>query len=215
MDDLEQYLETLPHRRWLVAGAANTGKSTIINGLLRQAGSGHSATVSRFPGTTQQTISWQHPRLGQFWDSPGLVPPGRFVDLVNQEQAVHFVPSRRLRAKVYPFGPGRVLAVPGCTAVECVEAENTTVIVGFSAGDLLWQRINREAIDRWLTEREPAFLAPEDLHRVPVHLLPGQEIAVHGLASVAVRRSPCRVLLHKPKIVKYSVRPHLIGGREY
>ena len=92
--DLVNYLELEGSKRWLVAGASNTGKSTLVNCMLSDQTSVQNATVSRFPGTTQETISWEHSRIGEFKDSPGLVPAGRLCDMLSQEEAARLIPAQ-------------------------------------------------------------------------------------------------------------------------
>ncbi len=210
--DLVNYCERLGHKRWLVAGASNTGKSTLVNALLGETDQIQNATVSRFPGTTQNTVSWQHKRIGECKDSPGLVPPGRLCDMLSQVDAAKLIPAKALKGKVYPFPKDSAMAVKGCAAVVAMEGSTDAVAVGFTASDVTWERANAAKLDAWLESSGSEAL---DFHSVAVNVGAGHELVIHGLGSVAIRRAAVKLRLHKPRNVKFTVRPHLIGGKAY
>ncbi len=215
VDDLRYFLEALEHRRWLVAGASNSGKSTLINGLMQHQSSGDAATVSRFPGTTQDTVSWEDCRLGRFTDSPGLIPAGRLCDMLPQEHAVAFIPDQRLQGKVYPFAAGSSMAVKGCAFAESLAAGSDTVAVGFTASNAVWQRSSCDNRSYWLEPTPGSFPGFSDFRAVELDVGAGQEVLVHGLGWLAIRRHDCRIRLTVPSGVKYTLRQNLIGGRRH
>ncbi len=212
VSDLVNYCELLGHQRWLIAGASNTGKSTLVNALLKEEDQVHSATVSRFPGTTQETVAWSHRRIGEFKDSPGLVPPGRLSDLLPQSAAALLIPARALQGKVYSFSKDAAMAIQGCAAVVSMDGSDDAVAVGFTASDVAWQRANSTKLDHWLASDS---LSGDEFDSVTVSLDVGQELVIHGLGSVAMRRRRTKLILHKPKGVKFTVRPNLIGGKHH
>ena len=87
--------------RAIVLGVTNVGKSSIINRLLGK----NVATESKYPGTTlkssKKTLSNANITL---IDTPGLIPQGRFSDLVCEKCNLDIVPSGEISRKTYKEG---------------------------------------------------------------------------------------------------------------
>ncbi|MEG0729928.1 MAG: GTPase, partial [Cetobacterium sp.] len=94
----------------LVLGVTNVGKSSIINRLI----GAKRVTVSKFPGTTLKSIKTNIPHTNiTLIDTPGLIPEGRFSDLVCHECNQKIIPANEISRKTYKVSKDRVILLGG------------------------------------------------------------------------------------------------------
>lgn len=199
--------------RVLFVGVTNVGKSSILERLLTmRIGGGQrkgiKPTVSPYPGTTVSVSQWQGSGL-TFADSPGFVPQGRISDLVDAEWAVKIIPHRSLTSHLYPVSPGDLVLIEGLCVVECVEAGENGLLLGFTGSGVRWQKSSRKHLDKW-KGKGPAFARWDER---TVSLKAGEDLVVSGLGWVSARKAPFRLRLHVPAGVKHFIRPNLIGPK--
>lgn len=200
--------------RVLFVGVTNVGKSSVLERLLRmRIGGGQrrgiKPTISPYPGTTVSVSQWHCPGI-TLGDSPGLVPRGRISDLVGAEQAVKIIPHKSISSHLYPVGPGDLVLIAGLCVVECLEAGEGGLLLGFTGSGVHWHKSSLKHLEKWL-QRDSAFARWEQR---PVYLRPGEDLLISGLGWVSARKTPFKLRLHIPVGVKHFIRPNLIGRKK-
>ena len=200
--------------RVLLVGVTNVGKSSILERLLtmRIGGGkrkGIKPTVSPYPGTTVSVSQWHCPGV-TFADSPGFVPRGRISDLVETEQALQIIPHRSLSSHLYPVGVGDLVLIEGLCVVECLEAGEGGLLLGFTGSGVRWQKSTRRHLEKWLT-KNPTF---RNWDARTISLSAGEDLLISGLGWVSARKAKFRLKLHVPAGVKHFVRPNLVGRKK-
>lgn len=204
-------------QNWMIMGVTNAGKSTLIGRVLKQLGISvkHAPISARFPGTTINCVRWMLTDNKILSDSPGLVPQGRLTDIVCKECAVKLIGSRKINVNVYNnVRVERGLTIPGFAAVIPVHIVDETMIIGLTASEFPWQIANVTGISERL---KPGCrcLKEIDWAKYIVEIPPNHDLIVHGLGWVSVRKNTaiCRLII--PHGVGYSLRPNLVGPKNY
>lgn len=223
-------VEQKRHPLIAVAGATNTGKSTLTRFFLGwqrpQGPPAGGPTVSRLAGTTQGNIFLDLPHLStQLMDTPGIVPGGRLTDLLSPGCALPLVPSHPLHTRLYRLRPGQTLLLGGVAALDVAAVEGPdSVLLVFVSSEV---RVHRTTSDRWrqVWERNcglwlvpPYAACRQEVERLGwqeenVGLQPGQDLAIAGVGWVSVRRAALRLRLSIPQGVRTEVRPAQVGPR--
>lgn len=200
--------------RVLFVGVTNVGKSSILERLLtmRIGGGkrkGIKPTISPYPGTTVSVSRWHCPGV-TLGDSPGFVPQGRISDLVSPELAIKIIPHRKLTSHLYPAAPGDLFVVEGLCAVECLEAGEGGLLLGFTGSGVNWHRTSTKHLEKWLNRGNPFTNWDERV----ISLNPGEDLVISGLGWLSARKTRFGLKLHVPTGVKHFIRPNLIGKKK-
>ena len=203
----------------LIAGVTNVGKSRLIARLLQmRVGGGRRGTrkptVSPYPGTTVECYSWKLATGFMVADSPGYVPQGRLSDLVCPKCARDFIPDRRLSSSLYPIQQGDILHVPGFAGVECIQADGEGLLIGFSGSGIGWKKSSVKHLDKWLWSYEH-HCSMETWEHKRITLQPNFDLVIHGLGWVSARKVSYDLCVHLPAGVGMSIRPNLIGPKNF
>eukprot|EP00128_Syssomonas_multiformis_P009859 Colp12_sorted_trinity150504_noHs@20301 len=124
-----------------LVGSTNVGKSTLVNSLLEMYGrSRGSATVSNWPGTTLNVISFPigfsldttgttpltaKDRHAWLHDTPGLPNPDHISSLLNKEELKVTSSFSALRPQTFLLKPGMSLFVSGLARLDYVEGADS------------------------------------------------------------------------------------------
>lgn len=214
VDQLITRLNQVHVQRWLVMGATNVGKSSLINQLLKV----HNAdvrvmpTVARFPGTTLACTRWQ---FGDYVlsDSPGFIPEGRLSDFVCEDCVQALIPSHRLQVDLHHLHKNGALVIPGLAAVRPLDLDTEeALLIGFTAAKVSWQRANATKIKDWL-KRGCGQCRFTEWNQLIVTVDPNNDLYIYGLGWVSVRKHQVKLELTIPADVHYCTRPNLIGKK--
>ncbi len=211
---VSKVFDSLSRGRWAVLGITNVGKSTLVERFLRLADSAGpiSPTVSQFPGTTVERTKFSLGDGLEVLDTPGLVPTGRLSDLVCTSCVKKLIPRGRVQAKLYDFPAGTTMVVPGLAAVRALNVEPGSLAVGFTASEVVWQRVNPQKIERWLQPTCSVCSLPRWVtHRVRV--ASNMDLVVHGLGWLAIRKGAVDLEVTVPAGTELSERPSLVGPK--
>lgn len=220
-----------------VVGAANVGKSSLLNCLLRTRGhaslGGPAArpalTASHLPGTTLGVMPLRCADGLLVMDTPGVVQPSQLSARLAPSDVDALLPKRRLKPVALAMGPGKALLFGAVAVVEVVDAPGArgARLVAFVAEGVTTHPTKMERANELRTTRAGGLLRPPssaarvealgDL--VPTHVdVEGQgwdraavDVVVSGLGWVAVATAG-RVALrvHVPEGVAVTVRPPLL-----
>ena len=118
-----------------VVGAANAGKSTLLNQVLwkasnekfmgkRRAGNQNARkgeiTTSPLPGTTLKFIQVKLQGGRNLYDTPGLLVPGTITQLLTPDELKIVVPSKRVEPITFRLESGKCVLVGGLAKIELV-----------------------------------------------------------------------------------------------
>ncbi len=136
-DEVVRAIET--HREGqdvFVTGTANVGKSTLINRLLKEFGSGEEViTTSPYPGTTLDTIHIPLEGERELVDMPGIVRRDRMSEWVEPEELSEITPKSEIKPKVYQLNDGQTLFFGGLARMDY--SEGSTPALCLLHGQLL------------------------------------------------------------------------------
>lgn len=223
VDRLVEALEA--HRRGrdiYVVGAANVGKSSLINRLIRDYSDlDAEVTVSSYPGTTLDLIRIPLDDQGAIIDTPGIMYDYRLTDLVPKTTLSTLVPDRPLKPATYQLDPGQSLFFGALARFDFVEGGHRPFTC-YTSPSLQIHRTKLEKADALYAEHAGELLQPptkEELSQLPplarqrFRIHPGSEtdIYVAGLGWIRVHGDGgATVDVHVPKGVRAALRNALI-----
>lgn len=222
----DRLLESVAARRGdrdvYVVGATNVGKSTLINRLIRDYSDlDQELTTSRYPGTTLDMVNIPLDDGKFIIDTPGIVYPWRYSELVSREDLGAIMPENPLKPMVYQLNEGQTLFFGGLGRFDFVQGEHQSFTC-FVSGRLKIHRTKLERADELFEEHAGELLSPptrERLAKMPewtrheLRIPKGSRLDVFmsGLGWVKVNSDQgALVAVHVPRGVKVLLRPSLI-----
>lgn len=205
-----------------VVGATNVGKSTLINRLI----SDHSdleqeLTTSRYPGTTLDMVHIPLDDGHHIIDTPGIVYPWRYSELVERRDLDAVMPAQPLKPAVYQLNEGQSLFFGGLGRFDFIKGEHQSFTC-FISGVLKIHRTKLERADELYRDHLGGLLSPptaEDAAKLPAwqrhefRIQPGShsDLFISGLGWIKMNGMQGAVVaVHVPKGVKVLTRPSLI-----
>ncbi|MDI3257359.1 MAG: ribosome biogenesis GTPase YqeH [Kyrpidia sp.] len=203
-------------------GAANVGKSSLVNALLQAAGRPADGllTTSRVPGTTLNTVTIETGNGNVWVDTPGITAAYRVVDRLCPGCLRAVVPDGPLHPRIYQLESGQSLWLGGLVRLDVLEGVRQPFVCYVS---------NRLRIHRTQVRRAKAFferhagrdLVPPCEACLPAvtppatkewSLSPGAaaDLAVAGFGWISARGRAARVAISAPEGVDVELRPALI-----
>ena len=223
VDRLAETIET--HRRGrdvYVVGAANVGKSSLINRLIRDFSDlDAEVTVSAYPGTTLDLIRIPLEDGGAVIDTPGVMYDFRLTEIVPKSALAQLVPERPLKPATYQLDPGQSLFFGALARFDYVEGEHRPFTCYVSPA-LSIHRTKLEKAEGLYAEHAGELLRPparEELDRLPkltrhrFRIRPGSAVDVHvaGLGWIRVHgEGAATVDVHVPKGIRAGIRDAMI-----
>lgn len=140
-----------------VVGAANAGKSTLINHMLakneekkpyqtsykpkkKRAGNANAhkggVTTSPLPGTTLKFIKIDLGDNKSLYDTPGLLVPGTLTQLLTPEELKMVVPKKKVEAITFRVAAGKCVLVGGLARIEVVGDSKPFLFTFFVGNDI-------------------------------------------------------------------------------
>jgi len=223
---LDRLVETIARLRGsrdvYVVGATNTGKSTLINRLIRDYGDlEEELTVSRYPGTTLDIIRIPLDDGRFIYDTPGIVYPYRYTEIAPKRNLKVLLPEKTINPAVYQLRPEQTLFFAGFARFDFAEGDPQSFTC-YVSNALRIHRTKLERADELYASQAGRLLAPpspEEAAALPewtVHrftIRPGErkDVAISGLGWIRVNGlTGARVAVHLPKGVRVVLRDALI-----
>lgn len=205
--------------RAIVLGVTNVGKSSIINRIIGK----NIATESKYPGTTLKS-SKKKITNGNITliDTPGLIPEGRFSDLVCEKCNLDIVPSMEISRKTYKTGKDRVIFIGGLVKMRVLsENEFDPIFSVYASKNISYHDTNLEkAKELETSNRRDLFYPPcddcwdspdlKDLVTEEFVVESGEELVFKGLSWVSVKRGPLHLEITYPKKGEIIIRKAFI-----
>ncbi|WP_437437187.1 ribosome biogenesis GTPase YqeH [Schleiferilactobacillus harbinensis] len=201
-------------------GTTNTGKSTLINAIIKEtAGIQDLVTTSRFPGTTLDRIEIPLDDGQKLIDTPGIIQTQQIAHILSAKDLKLVAPQKEMRPRVFQLQSGQTLFLAGLARIDFVSgaAGSFTVYVD---NDLLVHRTKLINADAFWDKHRGELLAPPstaeladfpDMHHEEFTPPDRSDIVIAGLGWVNV---PGRVVVdvYTPQGIGVGVRPSLIGN---
>ena len=205
-----------------MVGATNVGKSSLINRLIRDYSDlDQELTVSRYPGTTLDMVNIPLDDGRYIIDTPGIVYPWRYSELVSREDLGTVMPENPLKPMVYQLNEGQTLFFGGFGRFDFLQGEHQSFTC-FISGRLGIHRTKLERADSLFAEHAGESLSPptkerlEELpewtrHEIRIPKGTRQDVFISGLGWIKINgEQGALVAVHVPKGIKVLARPSLI-----
>ncbi len=219
---LEAVSELRGQRDVYVVGATNVGKSTLINRLISDYSDlEQELTTSRYPGTTLDTVKIPLDDGHYIIDTPGIVYPWRYSELVERKDLGAVMPENPLKPAVYQLNEGQSLFFGGLGRFDFVKGERQSFTC-YISGTLKIHRTKLERADSLYQEHRGELLSPPgtaDMDKLPqwqrhefrIGRNSQSDLFISGLGWIKVNGTGGAVVaVHIPKGIKVLTRPSLI-----
>ena len=169
-----------------VVGAANAGKSTLVNYLLddanpesnrlkfggrKRAGNANkykgTVTTSPLPGTTLKFIKIDLGDGQALYDTPGLLVPGCLTERLTPEELKIVVPKKKVEPITFRIESGKCCLVGGLAKIELIGDCKPFLFTFFVANEIKLHMTNSAKADEFTAKHVGKLLTPP--------LEPGQE----------------------------------------
>ncbi len=149
-----------------VVGHTNTGKSTIINNIIKHYSSSEDdqLTISPLPSTTLNKIVIKINDDLNLIDTPGLVDSGSILQTVSTNLLNKINPRKEIKPKTYQIRKGQTLIINDLVRIDYVEGDKNSFTL-YIANDLKVRRMNTRTckVLKDLASKTYDFLFHEDL----------------------------------------------------
>jgi len=222
-----------------VVGAANAGKSTLVNHILKRnsekepawrkkkAGNANAnkgaVTVSPLPGTTLKFIKVDLGDKRSLYDTPGLLVPGTLTQLLTPEELKIVVPKKKVEPITFRVASGKCVLVGGLARVGVIGDSKPFLLTFFVANDIKLHPTTSDKADSLIEKQSGKMLTPPlekrdiewEHHDVEIDGSGWKEacadITLCGLGWVAVTGAgKASVRVTVPKGIGVAVRPPLM-----
>ncbi|SMP12966.1 hypothetical protein SAMN06265361_102424 [Laceyella tengchongensis] len=221
MRDAVQAIEY--HRRGrdvYIVGTTNVGKSTFINGLIKEVTEeGEDViTTSPYPGTTLDAIRIPLDDGKEIIDTPGIVRKDRVSEWVEPKELKLVVPQSTLKPKVYQLNEEQTLFFGGFARFDFVRGPKQPFVCYLSNRLYVHRTKLAQADDIWRKHRGGLLTPPRNPEALPrwkkhpIHLngRQKQDIVISGLGWVACGKEKATLEVWAPDGIQVTTRPALI-----
>lgn len=198
-----------------VIGAANVGKSTLINHLLRPE---EKVTTSRYPGTTLSTIKIPLHDGKAIIDTPGKLQKDRLSEWLTPKECKIVIPNQPMKPRIYQLQDQQTLFFGGLVRLDYVKGPKQPFVC-YVSNQLLIHRTKRANADR-LQDRQfgRLLVPPADRSLIPrwkkhrIHLAgkEKEDIVIAGLGFISSGQAKAEIDLWVPEGIRIGIRPAII-----
>lgn len=111
-----------------VVGYTNSGKSTLINSLLKSKGQNTSIVTSMVPNTTTELIHINLDGRLTLIDTPGFINESSIVNYIDIKKYINLVPKKEIKPKIYNLRPGFTIIIENIIRIENNTDANISLI---------------------------------------------------------------------------------------
>jgi len=206
-----------------IVGATNSGKSTLINQLIRRFSDLETElTVSRYPGTTLDLIHIPLVEGESVIDTPGIVYPYRMTEIVDPHTVNKLLPEKTIKPIVYQLDARQTLFFGALARMDFVQGEHQSFTC-YVSNAVTIHRTKLERADALYAEHRGGLLEPPEGERAAslppftkhtFRIPPGRkhDLSISGLGWIQVNgTSGALVDIYAPKGIRVTLRPSLLG----
>lgn len=111
-----------------VLGHTNSGKSTLINALLKSVGKNATITTSPIPNTTTELINIKLDKNLTIIDTPGFINENSIINYIDINEYKNILAKKEIKPKIYNLKPGFMLIISKLIRIENNSKENASLI---------------------------------------------------------------------------------------
>ncbi len=175
-----------------VVGYTNAGKSTLVNKMVKNYGTGTSEiTTSNLPSTTLDLIYIEVDENLTLIDTPGLLDDGSMVLLASSEVLKKITPKKEIRPIIYQIKQKQSLLIEDFMRLDL---ENTNIIC-YMSNNLEFRRVYKD--------KECSLV------RYSLDIKTNQDLVIKGLGFITFKKE-CKVTLWLLESTKYLIRDSII-----
>ncbi len=184
--------------RIYVVGHTNTGKSSLINQIIKNYSDlNQELTISPLPCTTLNTIEIPLDQKITLIDTPGLVDRGNIANYVDHSFIKKLVPKKEIKPKTYQIRKGQCLVVDKILRIDYIEGERNSFTFYLPNGFKV-KKMN--AIKQKILK---------DLSKTSYELKYREDLVVNGLGWIKIVEK-CKIDLYIDKNIETFTRRSLI-----
>ncbi len=134
IDQLLDLIEFYGKGRAHVIGVTNTGKSTIINTIVKSIDPNRETGIltSYYAGTTLASIEIDVNKKTKIIDTPGIINSGQLSNYVSKDTLKKILPKKEVRARTFQLNPEQTLFVSGFVQLDYVSGSRSSFTVYMS-----------------------------------------------------------------------------------
>lgn len=181
-----------------VVGKTNSGKSTLINKLLKNySNNTQELTISPMPSTTLDKITIPLNEHLTLIDTPGLVDNGNILNFVDSNFLKRIIPKKEIKPKVYQMKANQCLIIEDLIRIDYF-GNNKNSFVVYVSNDLKVKRYNATKCTLL-----------KDLNKQTYAMNHYEDIVVNGLGFVKIT-DKCQIDVYIDQKVDVYTRKSLI-----
>lgn len=181
-----------------IIGNTNTGKSSLINQLIKNYSENHEElTISPLPSTTLDKIEIELSDGITLIDTPGLVDRGNLVNYVDTNLLKKISPKKEIKPRTYQLKKNQCLIIGDLVRVDYIEGERNSFTL-YISNDIKVKRLNA------LRHEEL-----KDLYKNSYELKYYEDIVINGLGWIKVVEKGI-VDIYIDKNIETYIRKNLI-----
>jgi len=161
--------------RVYVVGHTNTGKSSLINKIIKDySESENELTISPLPSTTLDTVTIKLNKELALIDTPGLVDRGNIANYVDGSMLKKLIHKKEMKPRTYQIKKGQCLVIDNICRIDYKEGDRNSFTVYIPNG-LKVKKMNAIRQQRML-----------DLSKTTYELKYREDIVINGLGWIKV-----------------------------
>jgi len=184
--------------RVYVVGHTNTGKSSLINKLIKNySDSEHELTISPLPSTTLNTVDIHLNKYLTLIDTPGLVDRGNIANYIDNNILKKLIHKKEMRPRTYQIKKGQCLVINNICRIDYVEGGKNSFTLYIPNGiKVKKMNANRQKIMK-------------DLSKTTYEMKYREDLVINGLGWVKIVE-PCILDLYIDVNIESFIRKNFI-----
>lgn len=192
VDHLYNFLVRKKIKKCYFLGYTNSGKSTLINGLLKYQGKNAFVTTSQCPNTTLELINIDLDGVTVI-DTPGFLNDKSIVNYMDIEDYKRIVSVKEIKPKIYYLKPKFMIIIDKFLRIEN-QSDEVLGFVFYLRNDLIYRKMKISTSD-FLRDKETVVLDIKN----------DEDIVIEGLGFIKV--------LENSNIFIYTLNKDIISKR--
>lgn len=178
-----------------VCGLTNSGKSTLINKILRNySNNTDDITTSNLPSTTLDFLIKNVNEELNLIDTPGLLDEGNIIFGLSSDEIKRIIPNKEINPIIYQIKTDQSIIVEDFLRIDIPNDNN---IICYMSNGLV--------IDRYYKNTDKL----SDLEKYKIKLEVNSDLVIRGLGFIKFKKE-CHINLYLKKGVKFFVRNSII-----
>lgn len=195
MNKIEKYKTT---NQVYVVGHTNTGKSSLINKLIKNYSENENElTISPLPSTTLNTVTINLNKYLTLIDTPGLVDRGNIANYVDSNMLKKLIHKKEMKPRTYQIKKGQCLVIDSICRIDYVEGDRNSFTLYIPNG-LKVKKMN--------ASRQTIM---KDLSKTTYEMKYREDLVINGLGWVKVVEK-CTIDLYIDVNIESFVRKNFI-----